>query len=237
MHIVEELRKMSVNKNVEFVVNLDRNIDDLLHEYKKCCSTFTLLPTIYKINYVVIYIMVVIAILSCAVITKMILLGLIFFAIAVAGFLYTNIVHVKYLNKRQNEMNIKRYQYLSNKLNDYSPFALNCLIERIQVNREKHGNNITSLIITTFAVIALPIWESYVSIFFEKNIVETELDSQIKNFFVIALCAMVLLFLCIGVYVLAYTINDIFCKDRFYNNLNNIIKTIIDVKGGSGSGE
>lgn len=187
---------MSVNKNVEFVVNLDRNIDNLLHEYKKCCSTFTLLPTIYKINYVVIYIMVAIAILSCAMITKIFLLGFILFAIAVAGFLYTNIVHVRYLNKHQNEMNTKRYQYISNKLNDYSPFALNCLVERIQVKREKHGINITSLIIATFAVIALPIWESYVSTFFEKNIVGTELDLQIKNFFIIALCAIILLFLC-----------------------------------------
>ncbi len=221
---------MSENKNIEFVINLDKNVNDLLCKYKKHCSSFALLPALYKINYVVICISVAIMVLSCVVITEKVILGVLLCVISGFVFLYTNCIHLNYLKANQENINDTRYQYLSNKLNIYNSFALKCLNERIQIRREKYGINIVSLIIATFAVIALPIWECYVSLFFEKNIVGTESDLQIKSFFVIAVCSIALLSICIGVYVLSYSIKDIFCKDGFYNNLSDIIRVLIELK-------
>ena len=119
----------------------------------------------------------------------------------------------------------------------YNAFALSCLNQKIKDKHERNSFNIIGLIIATFAVILLPIWESYVSIYFEKNIIGVESDVQVKNFLIIVILSITLLFSCIGIYILANAISNVFRRDRFYENLSDIIKAIIEENENNDDGE
>ncbi len=225
---------MSMNKNTEYVINLENNTNTLLVEYQKCYSIFALLPVRYKINYIIICLALSIIGLSCVIMIEKPVIGIVLCVIFAILFIFTNVVHVSYINNYSNEIHLARYRFLKDKLSMYDAFALRCLNEKIKDKREKSNFNVIGLIIATFAVILLPIWESYVSIYFEKNIIGTESDTQIKNFLFVVILSIVLLFTCIGIYILANAISNMFRKDRFYDNLCDIIKAIIEEKENNG---
>lgn len=225
---------MSINRNTEYVINLENNTNNLLIEYKKHYSIFALLPIIYKINYIVIYLVLLIVVLSCIVMTEMPIMGIILCVLSVLVYIYTNAVHVSYINNNGNEINLARYQFLKAKLSIYDTFALKCLSEKIKNKRERNNFNVIGLIIATLAVILLPIWESYVSIYFEKNIIGNESEAQVNNFLFVVILSVVLLFTCIGIYFLANAVSNALRKDRFYDNLSDIIKAIIEEKEDNG---
>lgn len=224
-----------MNSNTEYVINLENNTNSLLIEYKKHYSIFALLPVLYKINYIVIHLALLIVTLSCVVMMEKPIIGIILCVISVLVYIYTNAVHVSYINNNINEIHLARYQFLKAKLSIYDTFALRCLSEKIKDKREKNNFNVVGLIIATLAVILLPIWESYVSIYFEKNIIGNESDAQVKNFLFVVILSVVLLFTCVGIYFLANAVSNALRKDRFYDNLSDIIKAIIEEKEDNGN--
>lgn len=224
-----------MNSNTEYVINLENNTNSLLIEYKKHYSIFALLPVLYKINYIVIHLALLIVTLSCVVMMEKPIIGIILCVISVLVYIYTNAVHVSYINNNINEIHLARYQFLKAKLSIYDTFALRCLSEKIKDKREKNNFNVVGLIIATLAVILLPIWESYVSIYFEKNIIGNESDAQVKNSLFVVILSVVLLFTCVGIYFLANAVSNALRKDRFYDNLSDIIKAIIEEKEDNGN--
>ena len=226
---------MSMNRNTEYVINLENNTNALLAEYKKSYSIFALLPVRYKINYIIICLALSIIGLSCVIMIEKPVIGIVLCVIFTILFIFTNVVHVSYINNNSNEIHLARYQFLKAKLSIYDTFALRCLSDKIKDKRKKNNFNVVGLIIATHAVILLPIWESYVSIYFEKNIIGNESDAQVKNFLFVVVLSVVLLFTCVGIYFLANTVSNALRKDRFYDNLNDIIKAIIEEKENKGN--